>query len=71
MDQDNTSNNVRLNTNRMANAYRFRRQQQVDDISLNVSLKKRTEKIRAKDALDILEPYYARYKIQCTGKFDI
>jgi hypothetical protein len=68
-DQDNTTTNERFNTNRTANAYRFRRQQQIDDTNLNVSPKKRTEKIQVKNALDILEPYYARYKIRCAGKF--
>ncbi len=55
----------------MANIYRFRRQQQSDDICSNVVPKKRTEKIRLKDALDILEPYNARCKMRCAGKFDI
>ncbi|CAF0992403.1 unnamed protein product [Rotaria sordida] len=48
---------------RLTNTYRIR-QQQSSDSSLNASPKKKTEKIRAKEALDILETYLARYRIR-------
>ena len=52
---------------RSANQYRVRRQQSSDS-SLNASPRKKTEKIRVKEALDILEPYRARYRIRSGGK---
>ncbi|CAF0895311.1 unnamed protein product [Rotaria sp. Silwood1] len=48
---------------RLTNTYRIR-QQQSSDSSLNASPKKKTEKIRSKEALDILETYLARYRIR-------
>lgn len=50
---------------RPATIYRLRRQQPTEESSAR---KTRTEKIRMKDALDILEPYYTRYQQRCTGK---
>ncbi|CAF3503188.1 unnamed protein product [Rotaria sp. Silwood1] len=52
---------------RLTNTYRIR-QQQSSDSSLNASPKKKTEKIRSKEALDILETYLARYRIRSGGK---
>jgi hypothetical protein len=52
---------------RTTNTYRIRRQPS-SDTSLNVSPKKKTEKIRVKEALDILEAYRARYRIRSGGK---
>ncbi|CAF0857757.1 unnamed protein product [Adineta steineri] len=61
---------ARLNTvsniARASNVYRLRRQR-FSDFSLNGSTKSRTEKIRLKDALDILETYQARYRTRCCG----
>ncbi|UJR28934.1 hypothetical protein I4U23_010152 [Adineta vaga] len=48
---------------RTTNTYRVRRQQSSDS-SLNTSPRKKTEKIRVKEALDILETYRARYRIR-------
>ncbi|CAF3737280.1 unnamed protein product, partial [Adineta steineri] len=45
------------------NTYRVRRQQSSDS-SLNTSPRKKTEKIRVKEALEILETYRARYRIR-------
>lgn len=53
---------------RSANTYRIRRQPS-SDTSLNASPRKKTEKIRVKEALDILESYRARYRIRSGGKF--
>jgi len=52
---------------RTANTYRIRRQASSDS-SLNASPRKKTEKIRIKEALDILETYRARYRIRSGGK---
>jgi hypothetical protein len=52
---------------RSANTYRIRRQQSSDS-SLSASPRKKTEKIRVKEALDILESYHARYRIRSGGK---
>ena len=52
---------------RTTNTYRVRRQQSSDS-SLNGSPRKKTEKIRVKEALDIMEPYRARYRIRSGGK---
>lgn len=52
---------------RTTNTYRIRRQPSSDS-SLNTSPRKKTEKIRIKEALDILEPYRARYRIRSGGK---
>lgn len=52
---------------RTTNTYRVRRQQSSDS-SLNVSPRKKTEKIRVKEALDIMETYRARYRIRSGGK---
>jgi hypothetical protein len=52
---------------RTTNTYRIRRQASSDS-SLNASPRKKTEKIRVKDALDILETYRARYRIRSGGK---
>lgn len=52
---------------RTANNYRIRRQASSDS-SLNASPRKKTERIRIKEALDILEPYRARYRIRSGGK---
>jgi len=65
---DSTKSKVRSSPNRTTNTYRYRRQQQVSDGSLTTSPRKRTEKIRVKDALDILETYYARCKTRIDGK---
>ncbi|CAF0812442.1 unnamed protein product, partial [Didymodactylos carnosus] len=46
-----------------ANAWRIRRQQSSDS-SLNSSPRKKTEKIRIKEALDILDVYRSRYRIR-------
>lgn len=54
---------------RAANTYRIR--QQSSDSSLNASPKKKTEKIRVKDALDILETYLARYRVRSGGKIEV
>lgn len=51
---------------RTANTYRIR--QQSSDSSLNASPKKKTEKIRVKEALDILGTYLSRYRIRSGGK---
>jgi hypothetical protein len=52
---------------RSTNAYRIRRQQSSDS-SLTGSPRKKTEKIRNKEALDIMVPYHARYRIRSGGK---
>jgi hypothetical protein len=52
---------------RTTNTYRVRRQQSSDS-SLNTSPRKKTEKIRVKEALDIMESYRARYRIRSGGK---
>ena len=57
----------RSTASRSANQYRVRRQQSSDS-SLNASPRKKTEKIRVKEALDILEAYRARYRIRSGGK---
>jgi hypothetical protein len=70
-DHDNTTSRSRSNTNRTANNYRFRRQQRLSDSSFNISSKKRTEKIQIREALSILEPYYARYRTRCNSKIEM
>ena len=70
-DLESTASNARINPNQTSNTYRFRRQQQIGDDNFPVIPRKRTEKIQSKEALDILEPYYARYRIRCAGKFEI
>ena len=55
------------NDRRASNTFRFRRQE-TSDSSLNASPKRRTEKIRLTNALDILETYNARCRIRCDGK---
>ncbi len=52
---------------RTTNTYRIRRLASSDS-SLNTSPRKKTEKIRIKEALDILETYRARYRIRSGGK---
>lgn len=44
------------------------RRQPLSDSRLNGPSKNRTEKIRIKDALDILETYHARCRERCNGK---
>ncbi len=43
-------------------------QHNLNDSTFNLLTKKRTEKIRLNEALDILQGYYARYQTQCNGK---
>ena len=52
---------------RTTNTYRVRRQTSSDS-SVNASPRKKTEKIRVKEALDIMETYRARYRIRSGGK---
>lgn len=52
---------------RTTNTYRMRRRQSSDS-SLNASPRKKTEKIRVKEALDIMEAYRARYRIRSGGR---
>ncbi|CAF3405487.1 unnamed protein product [Rotaria sp. Silwood1] len=54
----------RPNNNPTTNTFHFS-QQQLSDTNLNLSWKKRPKKIRANEALNILETYYARYRIRC------
>jgi hypothetical protein len=63
-----TTNDGRLNGSRITNSNRFRRQVSSDS-SLNTSPKKKTEIIRVKQALDILEVYNARYRLRSGGKY--
>lgn len=55
------------NIQRASSAHHFR-QQRLSDFSLNGSPKKRAEKIRGREALDILETYLERYRIRCGSK---
>ncbi len=55
---------------RTTNSYRIRRQPS-SDTSLNTSPRKKTEKIRVKEALDILETYRARYRIRSGGEIEL
>ena len=57
----------RSTTSRVTKTYRIR-QQLSSDSSLNALPKKKTEKIRIKDSLNILESYHARYRIRSGGK---
>jgi len=54
---------------RTTNTYRIRRAASSDS-SLNASPKKKTEKIRVKEALEIMEAYKARYRIRSGGKLN-
>jgi hypothetical protein len=63
-----TTSDERLNNRRTTNTHRFRRQQHLSDSSLHASPKKRTEKIRLKDALDVLATYEARCRLRGAGK---
>ena len=58
----------RSTSSRTANTYRIRRQQSSDS-SLNGSPKKKTERIRVKEALDIMENYISRYRVRSGGEF--
>jgi hypothetical protein len=62
-----TSEGRSASGSRTTNTYRIRRQASSDS-SLNASPRKKTEKIRIKEALDILETYRARYRIRSGGK---
>ena len=62
-----TSDGRSASASRTANSYRIRRQASSDS-SLNASPRKKTEKIRVKEALDIMEAYRARYRIRSGGK---
>jgi hypothetical protein len=62
-----TSDGRSASGTRTTNTYRIRRQQSSDS-SLNTSPRKKTERIRVKEALDILEAYRARYRIRSGGK---
>ncbi|CAF0814942.1 unnamed protein product [Rotaria sordida] len=63
----NTMQDGRLNNSLTTNTFNYQQQQQLCDNSLNLSSKKRPEKIRPNEALNILETYYARYRIRCGG----
>ena len=65
--QKNSTSDEQSNSNRTTNANRFRRPPSSES-SLNASPRKRTEKIRGKEALDILETYHARCRIRYGGK---
>lgn len=65
-----TSDGRSASASRTTNNYRIRRQASSDS-SLNASPRKKTEKIRVKEALDILETYRARYRIRSGGKKDL
>ncbi|CAF4861689.1 unnamed protein product, partial [Rotaria sp. Silwood1] len=60
----NSMHDRRPNNNPTTNTFHFS-QQQLSDTNLNLSWKKRPKKIRANEALNILETYYARYRIRC------
>lgn len=57
----------RTGISRSNNLSRMRRQQSSDS-SLNASPRKKTERIRVKEALDIMETYNARYRVRSGGK---
>lgn len=62
-----STSETRSGAGRTTNSYRIRRQQS-SDTSLNSSPRKKTEKIRGKEALDIMDSYRARYRIRSGGK---
>jgi hypothetical protein len=57
----------RSTSGRSGHGHRVRRQQSSDS-SLSGSPRKKTEKIRIREALDIMEPYRARYRIRSGGE---
>lgn len=63
-----TSDGRSASASRTTNSYRIRRLASSDS-SLNASPRKKTEKIRVKEALDIMETYRARYRIRSGGKW--
>jgi hypothetical protein len=65
---DSITTDDQSNRNRTMNTNRFRRQPLSDSSSSNGPSKKRTERIRGKEALDILETYHARYRTRSSGK---
>ncbi|CAF2600562.1 unnamed protein product [Rotaria sp. Silwood2] len=63
----NTNHDGRANNSPATNTFHCQQQQQqqLNDNSLNLSSKTKLEKIRANEALNVLETYYARYRIRC------
>ncbi|CAF4273986.1 unnamed protein product, partial [Rotaria sp. Silwood2] len=66
----NTNHDGRANNSPATNTFHCQQQQQqqLNDNSLNLSSKTKLEKIRANEALNVLETYYARYRIRCADR---